>query len=58
MIDVLNCDLFQLFLMKRGGEEIYVGPLGHHSSQLVQYFEVVHIQNYFLIFVKPLINGF
>jgi hypothetical protein len=30
----------QLFLMKRGGEEIYVGPLGHHSSELIKYFEV------------------
>nr|CAB3473537.1 unnamed protein product [Digitaria exilis] len=29
-----------LFLMKRGGEEIYVGPLGHHSSELINYFEV------------------
>ena len=26
--------------MKRGGEEIYVGPLGHQSSQLISYFEV------------------
>jgi hypothetical protein len=30
----------QLFLMKQGGEEIYVGPLGHHSSKLIEYFEV------------------
>lgn len=30
----------QLFLMKRGGEEIYVGPLGHHSCHLIEYFEV------------------
>lgn len=30
----------QLFLMKRGGQEIYVGPLGHHSCHLVKYFEV------------------
>jgi hypothetical protein len=30
----------QLFLMKRGGEEIYVGPLGHNSSELIKYFEV------------------
>ena len=30
----------QLFLMKRGGQEIYVGPLGHHSSHLIKYFEV------------------
>ncbi|KAI3455370.1 hypothetical protein Pfo_012033 [Paulownia fortunei] len=28
-----------LFLMKRGGEEIYVGPLGRHSCHLIQYFE-------------------
>lgn len=30
----------QLFLMKRGGQEIYVGPLGHRSSELISYFEV------------------
>jgi ABC-type multidrug transport system ATPase subunit len=30
----------QLLLMKQGGEEIYVGPLGDHSSQLINYFEV------------------
>ncbi|XP_040969346.1 pleiotropic drug resistance protein 1 isoform X1 [Gossypium hirsutum] len=29
----------QLFLMKRGGQEIYVGPLGHHSRHLIKYFE-------------------
>ncbi|KAI4350302.1 hypothetical protein L6164_004770 [Bauhinia variegata] len=29
----------ELFLMKRGGQEIYVGPLGHHSSHLISYFE-------------------
>ena len=26
--------------MKRGGEEIYVGLLGHQSSQLISYFGV------------------
>ena len=30
----------QLFLMKRGGQEIYLGPLGHHSHHLIEYFEV------------------
>lgn len=30
----------QLFLLKRGGQEIYVGPLGQHSSHLIDYFEV------------------
>ncbi|MBA0658553.1 hypothetical protein Goklo_010751 [Gossypium klotzschianum] len=25
--------------MKRGGQEIYVGPLGHHSKYLIRYFE-------------------
>ncbi|GMN45205.1 hypothetical protein TIFTF001_014383 [Ficus carica] len=29
----------ELFLLKRGGEEIYVGPLGQHSSQLIKYLE-------------------
>ncbi|KAF3334921.1 pleiotropic drug resistance protein 3-like isoform X1 [Carex littledalei] len=31
----------KLFLLKRGGEEIYVGPLGHNSSELIEYFEAV-----------------
>ncbi|KAG8051402.1 hypothetical protein GUJ93_ZPchr0001g29855 [Zizania palustris] len=38
-----SIDIFEafdeLFLMKRGGEEIYVGPLGHRSSELIKYFE-------------------
>ncbi|KAL5975218.1 Pleiotropic drug resistance protein tur2 [Asimina triloba] len=40
-----SIDIFEsfdeLFLMKRGGEEIYVGPLGHNSCQLVNYFESI-----------------
>ena len=36
-----TCNMYlQLFLMKRGGKEIYVGPLGHHSCHLIKYFEV------------------
>ncbi|XP_027344794.1 pleiotropic drug resistance protein 1-like isoform X3 [Abrus precatorius] len=38
-----SIDIFEafdeLFLMKRGGQEIYVGPLGRHSCQLIKYFE-------------------
>ncbi|KAF8016621.1 hypothetical protein BT93_H1981 [Corymbia citriodora subsp. variegata] len=38
-----SIDIFEafdeLFLMKRGGQEIYVGPLGHRSSHLIEYFE-------------------
>ncbi|GAY62771.1 hypothetical protein CUMW_220420 [Citrus unshiu] len=38
-----SIDIFEafdeLFLMKRGGQEIYVGPLGEHSSHLIKYFE-------------------
>jgi len=30
----------QLLLLKQGGQEIYVGPLGHNSSNLINYFEV------------------
>ncbi|CAJ1951217.1 unnamed protein product [Sphenostylis stenocarpa] len=40
-----SIDIFEafdeLFLMKRGGQEIYVGPLGRHSSQLINYFESI-----------------
>ncbi|MBA0749004.1 hypothetical protein Gogos_002972 [Gossypium gossypioides] len=38
-----SIDIFEafdeLFLMKRGGQEIYVGPLGHLSKHLIDYFE-------------------
>ncbi|KAK1305951.1 Pleiotropic drug resistance protein 3 [Acorus calamus] len=41
-----SIDIFEafdeLFLMKRGGEEIYVGPLGHESCHLVEYFEGIN----------------
>ncbi|KAF3450816.1 hypothetical protein FNV43_RR06905 [Rhamnella rubrinervis] len=40
-----SIDIFEafdeLFLMKRGGQEIYVGPLGYHSCHLIKYFEGV-----------------
>ncbi|KAJ8618442.1 hypothetical protein MRB53_014628 [Persea americana] len=40
-----SIDIFEafdeLFLMKTGGEEIYVGPLGHNSFHLIKYFEGV-----------------
>nr|GMD41355.1 pleiotropic drug resistance protein 1-like [Ipomoea batatas] len=31
----------ELLLLKRGGQEIYVGPIGRHSSQLIEYFEAI-----------------
>ncbi|CAI0473877.1 unnamed protein product [Linum tenue] len=38
-----SVDIFEsfdeLFLLKRGGREIYVGPLGYNSCHLIQYFE-------------------
>ncbi|KAK1362997.1 hypothetical protein POM88_038558 [Heracleum sosnowskyi] len=38
-----SIDIFEafdeLFLMKRGGEEIYAGPVGRHSCELIKYFE-------------------
>ncbi|KAL0915541.1 hypothetical protein M5K25_015967 [Dendrobium thyrsiflorum] len=38
-----SIDIFEsfdeLFLMKTGGEEIYVGPLGNNSYHLINYFE-------------------
>nr|XP_009773762.1 PREDICTED: pleiotropic drug resistance protein 1-like [Nicotiana sylvestris] len=40
-----SIDIFEafdeLFLMKRGGQEIYVGPLGHRSCHLIKYFESI-----------------
>lgn len=33
-------DVMQLILMKMGGQIIYSGMLGHHSSKLIEYFEV------------------
>jgi hypothetical protein len=32
--------IFQLLLLKRGGQVIYAGELGRHSHKLVEYFEV------------------
>lgn len=41
-----SIDIFEafdeLFLMKRGGEEIYVGPLGYNSCELISYFEGIN----------------
>ncbi|XP_038694315.1 pleiotropic drug resistance protein 1-like isoform X3 [Tripterygium wilfordii] len=38
-----SIDIFEafdeLFLLKQGGQEIYVGPLGRHSCHLIRYFE-------------------
>ncbi|XP_043718326.1 pleiotropic drug resistance protein 1-like isoform X1 [Telopea speciosissima] len=31
----------ELFLLKQGGEEIYVGPLGRYSCHLIEYFEAI-----------------
>ncbi|KAL2332427.1 hypothetical protein Fmac_020008 [Flemingia macrophylla] len=40
-----SIDIFEAFdellLMKRGGQEIYVGPLGRHSSHMIKYFESI-----------------
>ncbi|XAR70928.1 Xenobiotic-transporting ATPase [Bertholletia excelsa] len=32
----------ELLLLKQGGEEIYAGPLGCHSSHLIEYFEGIN----------------
>ncbi|KAL4559960.1 hypothetical protein LXL04_032106 [Taraxacum kok-saghyz] len=41
-----SIDIFEafdeLFLMKRGGQELYVGPVGRHSCELIKYFEDVN----------------
>ncbi|XP_039684151.1 pleiotropic drug resistance protein 1 isoform X2 [Medicago truncatula] len=41
-----SIDIFESFdellLLKQGGKEIYVGSLGHNSSNLISYFEGIH----------------
>ncbi|XP_021275798.1 ABC transporter G family member 38 [Herrania umbratica] len=41
-----SIDIFEsfdeLFLLTRGGEEIYFGPLGRHSGHLIKYFEEIN----------------
>ncbi|XWS71977.1 hypothetical protein CRYUN_Cryun02cG0001100 [Craigia yunnanensis] len=41
-----SIDIFEsfdeLFLLTRGGEEIYFGPLGHQSGHLIKYFEEIN----------------
>lgn len=34
--------LYQLLLMKRGGQVIYLGPLGRNSHKIIEYFEVTN----------------
>jgi ABC-type multidrug transport system ATPase subunit len=40
-----SIDIFEAFdellLLKRGGQVVYAGPLGHHSRKLIEYFEAV-----------------
>ncbi|XP_021846147.1 ABC transporter G family member 39 isoform X2 [Spinacia oleracea] len=40
-----SIDIFEAFdellLMKRGGQVIYAGPLGHQSHELIEYFEAI-----------------
>lgn len=40
-----SIDIFEAFdelvLMKRGGQMVYVGPLGRHSQSLIDYFEAI-----------------
>lgn len=35
----------QLMLLKRGGQVIYAGPLGHHSHKLIEYFQVGRVSS-------------
>ena len=41
LVSVHMCQAFDdLLLLKRGGHPTYVGPLGTHSVNLINYFEV------------------
>lgn len=41
-----SIDIFEAFdellLMKRGGQVIYLGPLGRNSHKIIEYFEVIY----------------
>nr|GEU43666.1 pleiotropic drug resistance protein 1-like [Tanacetum cinerariifolium] len=41
-----SIDIFEAFdellLMKRGGQELYVGPVGRNSCKLIEYFEAIN----------------
>jgi ABC-type multidrug transport system ATPase subunit/ABC-type multidrug transport system permease subunit len=41
-----SIDIFEafdeLFLMKRGGQELYAGPIGRNSCELIEYFEAIN----------------
>ncbi|KAK8524388.1 hypothetical protein V6N12_029254 [Hibiscus sabdariffa] len=39
-IDILEA-FDELFLLKRGGQEIYLRPFRHHSKHLIKYFEAI-----------------
>ena len=41
----------QLLLLKQGGQEIYVGPLGHNCTNLINHFEVGRIYIYIYIYI-------
>ncbi|KAF3334919.1 pleiotropic drug resistance protein 3-like protein [Carex littledalei] len=45
--------LKSLLLLKRGGEEIYVGPLGRHSSELIKYFEQIPVWWIWYYWISP-----
>ncbi|XP_055836072.1 pleiotropic drug resistance protein 1-like [Solanum dulcamara] len=55
-----SIDIFEafdeLFLMKRGGQEIYVGPLGSHSCHLIKYFEVSYPSERELSFFESMLG--
>ena len=48
-----SIDIFEAFdellLMKRGGQIIYLGPLGRNSHKIVEYFEVFYLRATFFI---------
>ncbi|KAM0946163.1 putative ABC-2 type transporter, P-loop containing nucleoside triphosphate hydrolase [Dioscorea sansibarensis] len=39
--NTVNTGRTVLLLMMRGGQVIYAGPLGHHSADLIEYFEAI-----------------
>lgn len=43
---------FQLLLMKRGGQIIYAGAIGHRSRKVIEYFQVSSNFIYYLLWLS------
>lgn len=48
--------MHQLLLLKKGGKMIYAGPLGRNSQKIIDYFEVRHAPEMFLVHIMRILS--